>query len=75
MRMCERFRITLNGVVCPRAESESTDTVSRSRPAKAAQIRGYAADLVIAGDLYVDALAASEASDHWIGHIIYLHFR
>jgi threonine dehydratase len=29
-------------------------------PAKAERIRGYGADLVIAGDLYADALAASE---------------
>ena len=30
-------------------------------PAKIAQIRGYNADLVVGGDLYADALAASEA--------------
>ena len=32
-------------------------------PAKVAQIRGYRADLVVGGDRYADALAASEA---WI---------
>jgi threonine dehydratase len=32
-----------------------------SSPAKIARIRGYGAELVIGGDLYADALAASEA--------------
>jgi threonine dehydratase len=34
---------------------------SVSSPAKVARIREYGADLVIAGDRYADALAASEA--------------
>jgi threonine dehydratase len=34
---------------------------SIASPAKIARIRGYGADLVVGGDLYADALAASEA--------------
>jgi threonine dehydratase len=34
---------------------------SVSSPAKVARIRGYGADLTVGGDLYADALAASEA--------------
>jgi len=38
---------------------------SVASPAKIAQIRDYGADLVVGGDRYADALAASEA---WIAH-------